>query len=170
MHRAALAVSAVLHTAAVVWAAVRLPARVPVHWSGGLSPDRWGSRTQFVTATALVGVGVAALLVGVAVLLRRIPVRWIDVPYADHWRDPRHEGELRRRLVQDALALCTATLLLLAVITLLAVDAATSPQQRLSGWTVVVVVGYLATVLGRVLWIATVRYRPADGAAPAVRR
>jgi uncharacterized membrane protein len=168
--RTAFAVAFGLHLTAVAWAASRLPLRVPVHWGAGGAPDQWGSRSEFVLSAALAGALVGALSVGAALLLRRVSVQSVRVPFAEHWTSPAHEGELRDRLERDALWLGTATLLMITIATLFAVEAATSARQRLSPWVVVVLVGYLLAVTARCVWSSLVGYRPAPDPAVSPRR
>jgi uncharacterized membrane protein len=159
-----------LHLTAVVWAAARLPPRVPVHWSAGGAPDQWGSRPEFVLSAGLAGALVGALFLGAALLVRRVSVRSVKVPYAEHWTSAAHEDELRDRLERDALWFGTATLLMIAVATLFAVEGAMSAQQRLSPWVPALLVAYLLAMSARCVWSSLVGYRPAPDPVASSRR
>jgi hypothetical protein len=59
----------------------RLPERYPVHFDAAGQPNRWaagGSLEWFILPGVTVGMN--ALLVGLALSIRRIPPRWINLP------------------------------------------------------------------------------------------
>nr|WP_231126826.1 DUF1648 domain-containing protein [Motilibacter aurantiacus] len=156
----AFLVSALAHAAAVAWSAAVLPDRVPTHWGADLRPDAWGSRAGLVTAAALGGAALAALFTGLAALVRRIPLTYVNVPHTDHWTSAANVPALRTRLRSDVLWIGAATLLLLAGLTVLSTQAARSDGQRLPWTFVVLLLGYLVALAGRCGWMYRVRYRP----------
>jgi uncharacterized membrane protein len=161
--RAAFLLSLLLFAGAVVWAAIVLPDRVPVHWGSGGAADRVVSRDRAVAELVVIGAALALLLGGAAALVTRLPMSWINVPHKEYWSRPENRPELHRRLATDLWVIATATLLLLVVIVVQVVLVADDPDPRLGPlfWVAFVVYGVL--VLGLAVNSALRRYRPEDG-------
>ncbi|MDO5684044.1 MAG: DUF1648 domain-containing protein [Propionibacteriaceae bacterium] len=94
-----------------VWAAITLPASVPLHLDFSGEATRWGSRWE------LLGVlGVAALFtVGLpwviaAVIRRGGALTFVNIPFKQWWlATPRREREVRHRLAVDMVAISMLT-------------------------------------------------------------
>ena len=148
-----------LYAAVVAVLTVTLPDRVPLHFGADLQADRGGSRGELLLVAVLTGVLLAALFGGLARWAHRLPLDVVDVPHADHWKRPQHEGELRRRIATDALSVGAATLVFLAAMFALVGRAAVA-GTGLSGWAVVLLAAFLAGVSCWCVWLGTRRYRP----------
>jgi hypothetical protein len=162
--RVAFAAAAVLYAVVVAAGARSLPARVPMHFGAGGTPDRFGSRTELLVTEIALGVGVVVLLGAVAVGMRRVSLAWVNVPHPEYWKAPAHEAELRRRLEADTLGIGTATLLLLAGMSALTARAASS-GDGLGPAAGVLVGAYVLGVLGYCGWMVVGRYRPPTSSA-----
>ncbi len=100
----------VLSVLATLWlTAPALPARVAVHFDFAGRPNRW--TTPFRAAGEFTA-GILAILAifGLAaVLLERLPPRWVNIPHRDEWLAPPHRAAtvalLRRWLAREALAI-----------------------------------------------------------------
>ncbi|WP_432547719.1 DUF1648 domain-containing protein [Kineococcus sp. SYSU DK004] len=157
-------VSVVLFAGVLALSAVLLPERVPLHFGAGGDVDRWGTRAQALTLDVLVGGGTVALLAVLVLTAHRLPLEWVNVPHKDVWSAPEHEPELRRRLREDLAEFGAATVLLLAVVVVLApLHAARTGTGQLPWWAVAAFALYLAyAVLFGVRNVRT-RYRPPSG-------
>jgi len=141
--------------------AATLPGRVPVHFGVDLQVDRTGSRTGLLVVAALAGLLLAALFGGLGRLVGRVRLDLVNVPHERYWKDPEHEDELRRRMRTDVLALGAASLVLLAGEFGL-IGAAAVAGTGLSAWSPVLLVAFLAGVVGWAVWLSTHRYRPPE--------
>ncbi|MCX7817674.1 MAG: DUF1648 domain-containing protein [Kiritimatiellae bacterium] len=78
---------------AALWISLpALPIRVAVHFDLAGRPDRWTHRVQAAaefSGGVVVCVGVFALA---AVLVRRLPARWVNIPNAEQWLAPPHRS------------------------------------------------------------------------------
>jgi uncharacterized membrane protein len=162
--RAVFLVAAATCAAVWLWSAPRLPERVPVHFSGGGSPDSWSSRAAALWTFGLLGVGTGLLFVGLVWFVGRVPAQQINVPRPDYWKQPEHLGRMRRLLAEDMLWLGAWTLLLLAVVQVLVVRAAGMAEPRLGPEGFAAIGIYLLVVVARTAWALTRRYAvPTDG-------
>ena len=66
-------------------AAVTLPDRVPIHFGPGGEADRIVGRQEALVTFAVVGLGIAVLMVGLARWMRRAPLTMVNVPHKDWW-------------------------------------------------------------------------------------
>lgn len=148
----------VLFAAAWVWALVRLPERVAIHFGGSGEADAWSSRTAALVTFAGLGLGTAVLFGGLVRFLGRIPAEHIDVPHPEHWKRPEHLPRLRQLLAEDMWWFGTSTLLLLAAVQVLVVRAAAMDEPRLGPWGPAAVGLYLLAVVARIVWMVTRRY------------
>jgi hypothetical protein len=163
MIRTAFAGAVLLSAAVLVVLAFVLPERVPLHFGVKLTADRFGSRAEFLSISAAVTGGLAALFAGLAALVRRIGLEHLNVPQSAYWKTREREPRLRRYMAEDMLHIGTATLLLLSGVFALTGRAALAGTGVLSGWAVVLLVAYCGYVLGWVTWLLTRRYRPPAG-------
>lgn len=158
----AFAASCIVYTGVLAVLAGVLPDRVPLHFGADLEVDRAGSRTELLLIAALAGLLLAALFGGLGRLVPRIRLDLVNVPHADHWKTPEHEGELRRRLRTDVLVVGAVALTFLAAQFALAGVAAVA-GTGLSPWSVVLLVAFLAGLGSWAVWLSTRRYRPPEG-------
>ncbi|RZU34359.1 DUF1648 domain-containing protein [Blastococcus saxobsidens] len=148
----------VLFAAAWVWALRRLPERVPIHFGGSGEVDAWSSRTAALVTFAALGLGAAALFVGLVRFLARIPAEHITVPHPEHWKRPEHLARLRRLLAEDMWWFGAATLLLLAAVQVLVVRTAGMADPGLGPEGPVAIGVYSIVVIARAVWMVTRRY------------
>ena len=163
MARHAFTLATVLLAVVVAVAAVVLPERVPVHLGVGLTADRYGTRTEFLLVAGGTALGLAVLFPALTLLVRRVPLRALRVPYERYWQAPERRPELRRRLADDLWQLGAGTTLLLAGEFALVTAAGVRGADELSPWAVVLLVAYLGGVVGWLAWLVTGRYRPPGG-------
>ncbi|CAM3336549.1 DUF1648 domain-containing protein [Nocardioides dubius] len=153
----------------VVWVIglLTLPDRVPLHFGGGGDPDRWGSRTEALVTTGLIGGGLVLLFWVLARWLPRAPSELLNLPAADkRWWLATEErtAELRRRLSDDLYGIGAVTVLLIVVLEAITVVISHHDEPSLPGWLWLIVGGYLAGIIGWSIWATTRRYRtPRDG-------
>src|ERR1035437_1641598 len=73
------------------------PGRIPSHFDAAGSPNAWSSRGEFFAFQVAVTLGVAALFVGIAWLLKSTPARLINLPNKIYWLPPeRRRGTMER--------------------------------------------------------------------------
>ena len=153
------AVTTVLAAAAVVIAAGLLPERVPTHFGAGGDADDWSSRTEAVTFLALLTLGMAGLFAALAWWMPRMSMEWVNVPDKQRWIEAGREGELRRRLREDALLFGASTNVLVLSTTIAMVQAASSGTDALPVWWFVVFAGWLLLTTVHAVFIHRARYR-----------
>lgn len=145
-----------------------LPAeRVPLHFAGSGSPDRFGSRGRAVSEMAAVVVVLAAATGGLALLTPRVPLSWVNLPARRRawWTaTPERTDRLRRMLRDDLFVVGAMTLALVAVVDVQTVLVADDPDPRLGPLFWVALVVYLAAVLAWVAHVLRGRYRPGEDA------
>ena len=91
----------------------RLPERVASHFDMRGEVDGWMSPTAFVIAFAAVELLIAGVFLAIGEMVRRISVRFVNLPNAAHWLAPEREGDTRRAIERDLLILGAGTLLLI---------------------------------------------------------
>lgn len=159
--RVAMALACAAYAGVLLIAAVTLPDRVPIHFGPGGEADRIVGRQEALVTFAVLGLGIAVLMVGLARWVRRAPLTMVNVPHKDWWTaTPAREARLRARLETDLLGIGVLTMVLLVVVQAVTVRAADDPEPSLDPVAVAATVGYVALLLAAVLWIATRRYRP----------
>ncbi|MAY98872.1 DUF1648 domain-containing protein [uncultured Nocardioides sp.] len=159
--RVAMALACAAYAGVLLIAAVTLPDRVPIHFGPGGEADRIVGRQEALVTFAVLGLGIAVLMVGLARWMRRAPLTMVNVPHKDWWTaTPAREARLRARLETDLLGIGALTMVLLVVVQAVTVRAADDPEPSLDPVAVAATVGYVALLLAAVLWIATRRYRP----------
>src|ERR1035437_6154230 len=92
------------------------PGRIPSHFDAAGRPNAWSSRGEFFAFQIAVTLGVAALFVGVAWLLKSTPARLINLPNKSYWLAPERRGETMYRLASSFEVFACATVLLLLVV------------------------------------------------------
>lgn len=138
---------------ALVWAyaALTLPARVPIHFGPSGDADRFAARTEALAFFA----GVGALLALVFWLADRATAResltWLNIPHKEWWTaTPERRERARALLRHDGLVLAAATGVLMVVVLASTVAAAAADEPRL-GWVFFAAFG--AYVVGIALWV-----------------
>jgi uncharacterized membrane protein len=106
--------SAVVYDLVWVWQAVMLPQRVPRHWGAAGAPDRFGSRTEALSQSALLGLGLLGLFIVLGWAVTQAPLERLRVPALQEWSRPERR-DLRRALMEDLWVLGILTLLAVAV-------------------------------------------------------
>jgi uncharacterized membrane protein len=92
------------------------PGLVPSHFDAAGRPNAWSSRDEFFTLQVAVTLGVAALFIGIAWLLKSTPARLINLPNKSYWLAPERREETMDRLASSFEVFACATVLLLLVI------------------------------------------------------
>jgi hypothetical protein len=105
-----LVLCAALVQLALLWP--RLPERVASHFDLRGEVDGWMSPRAFVITFALVELGLAGVFLALGEMVRRISVKYINLPHAEHWLAPEREADTRRKLERDLVLLGAGTLLL----------------------------------------------------------
>lgn len=152
------AASVALYAVVWAWSWSRLPERVPTHFDAGGEPDDWSSRAAALGISGLLGFGTALLFLAIVWAVPRVGVQFVNVPNPQYWKRPENLARMRVLAVEDLWWLGAWTMLLLAAVVWLVVRAATAEDPALGLWPLVLVVGYLVAVLGRVAWTYTRRY------------
>ncbi len=133
----------------------RMPASMASHFGAGGQADKWTTKHSFFTGMAALEVGAAVLLLGIAVAMRYIPMRFMNIPHTEYWADPEREDETRERLYCDMLWFGCATLILLNAVVYLTFRANLRPDRSMGHWPWVVMAAYLAWTVGwavRMIW------------------
>ena len=159
--RVAMALACAAYAGVLLIAAVTLPDRVPIHFGPRGEADRIVGREEALVTFAVLGLGIAVLMVGLARWMRRAPLTMVNVPHKDWWTaTPAREARLRARLETDLLGIGALTMALLVVVQVLTVRAADDPAPSLGPAAGIAVVAYVVVLLAVLVWISTRRYRP----------
>ncbi|MTK02649.1 DUF1648 domain-containing protein [Micromonospora sp. CP22] len=160
MQRKGFVVATLCYAAAVGYGALVWPERVALHFGTDLRADSYSSRGTAILVAVVLGLCLVAMFVGLAALVGRIPIDLLNVPHPSYWKQPEHVAELRRRSAEDIYHLGAVTMLFLVGVLVLAVQASTSADHRLSGAAPILLVGYLGYLIGWTIWLWLRRYRP----------
>lgn len=139
-----------------------LPDRVPLHFSGSGSPDRWGSRGEALLTVALVGGGLVLLFWLLARWVPRAPAELVNIAPADkRWwfSTDERSAELRRRIADDLYLIGAATLVLVVVIEAVTLAISHHEDPALPWWLLPIVGCYLAGLIAWSIWAVGRRYR-----------
>ena len=114
-----------------------LPERMAVHFDVHGAPNGWMSRSAFAGWAVGQALGVPALLVGLTYAIHFFPARFLNVPHADYWRDPRHFGEACAILFRASLGFGSALVVWQVLLTQRLVAANRLASPRLEGGQVI---------------------------------
>lgn len=127
----------------------QLPEPVAVHFDVRGAPNGWMSRSAFVRSAVGQALGVPALLIGLTYAIRFLPARFLNVPHAGYWRDPRHFGEACAILFRASLGFVSVLVFWQVLLTQRLVAAnRLSPPRLDSGQVVLLTVLLLVFTLG----------------------
>lgn len=142
-----------------VWALTVLPDRVAAH-VGLDGVDRWGSITEHVVMSVIVGV-VFLPMPWFFLMTARPPGTWLNMPHKDYWfATPERTAVMRRRLFEDALIFSALNLALLAVVVQVGVVLSTRDPQAGGGALLPVSLGVY--LVATAVWVIHFyrRYKP----------
>lgn len=114
----------------------RLPERVASHFDLRGEVDGWMSPTAFVVTFAALELVLAGVFLAVGEMVRRVSVRFINLPNAAHWLAPEREAGTRRAVERDLLLLGAGTLLLLLFAVQESYRVSTTSASALRFWPV----------------------------------
>ena len=137
-----LAVGVFVAGLAVSW--VVLPDRVPLHFGGDGSADRWGTPEEAVTEMALVGLLVGVLMFVLAMSAWRLPFDFVSIPDKEFWQRPENQRVARRRLQDDMYHVGGSLMLFLTAVQAYTVFVADDPRPSFYPWGVVLAVLFVA--------------------------
>lgn len=156
-----LSVAVAAYGVCVLLAAWLLPDRVPLHFNGSGTADRYGSRAEALLLFGLLAVVLLAVLAGSRQLVQRAGLDLVKVPHAAYWKRPEREAELRRRMRVDLDRMFAATFLLCAAVVAATTSVARSGgEDRLPGTFFAVFVAYLPWTAWWLWHLTARRYRP----------
>lgn len=159
--RAAFRAVTPAYVAVLVFLAVTLPDRVPMHFDGAGNADSWGSRTEALVLWTVLGV----VILGGGALLARYATggdgTWLNLPHKDYWLAPERREAFRRRFESDMLGFIAWTGLLLIVLMLITGRAADNGGD-MPGW--VFWAAMAVYLVGTGVWLGWLlrRYRPPE--------
>ncbi len=129
--RVALTLSFTANLTLALVSAIVLPERVAIHFAWGGTADGWASRLDSILLT----LGLYTLLFLTfwlsPALLRRTPVKWVNLPNRAYWLSPERREVTIARFSQRLWAFGTALFLFLLAAGLLTLEANRSDPVRL---------------------------------------
>ncbi len=129
--RVALTLSFTAHLMLTLVSALLLPERVAIHFAWSGAADGWASRLDSILLT----LGLDTLLFLTfwlsPALLRRTPVKWVNLPNRAYWLSPERREATIARFSQRLWAFGTALFLFLLAAGLLTLEANRSDPVRL---------------------------------------
>ncbi|QIF02104.1 DUF1648 domain-containing protein [Roseimicrobium sp. ORNL1] len=63
----------------------RLPEKVATHFTMDGTPDGWMTRQQHLWFMTGMGIGLPSLIVGAFLIIRKVPARFVNLPYREYW-------------------------------------------------------------------------------------
>lgn len=109
----------------------RLPEQVPTHFGPDNRADAWGGKQAFAITYAGVLGGLAALFLGLAVLLRRLPDGAVNLPNREYWLAPERRERTMGRVARELLLMGGASLLFVTATFHLSIRVALAGTDRL---------------------------------------
>jgi uncharacterized membrane protein len=167
MQRALIVVAVLVLATVVQWAVYypALPETVASHFNGAGTPNGWSTKdTFFMVIGAVLGTELV-FLVGLPLILGRLPVAIINLPHRDYWLAPKRRAQSLAAIGARLVWFAAASLMLALVVVQDVVLANLDASVRLSSVTPVALVAYLAFA---VLWLIALFRRfklPAPSAA-----
>jgi len=134
----------------------RLPDSVASHFNASGQPDSWSSKDSFVLTNLAMIAGISIVCLGIASLLRRIPVSWINLPNKDYWLAPQRKDDTLSTLSVQFGWLACATVAFFVILFQLEILANLRSNQILGG-TFWLFLGLYLAFTG--VWIVRLRRR-----------
>lgn len=147
MRRLDLRILLILIILCVVQAAYyypRLPSSVASHFNVSGQPDSWSSKDSFVLTNIATIAGISIICLGIASLLRRIPISWINLPNKDYWLAPERKDDTLSTLSMQFGWLACATVALFIAMFQLTILANLSTDKTLGNTSWLFIGLYLA--------------------------
>lgn len=154
----------VAYAAAAVWAAISGPDPFPTHFGLSGQTPTWTPRGEAVLLHALVAAITAAVTVGLALALPRVPSSVVRTPRRDYWLSPEHRPAFDT--IVSGFVLWTGGLVLLlraATIVVTIVD----PAETAAKATLPIL--FLVAVAGSVGYLVWLLFHPPRRSAPGHR-
>lgn len=149
-----------LYGAAAVVVLVLGPDEVAGHLGVNGSVNRRDPTALFVLGLSITLAGVVALFVAIPTIVRRAPIRFINVPHRDQWDTPKNRAVLAVRLGGDMLVIAAATVLLFIGVLVVSTLGGLGVDLN-GGETLLLIAGYLVTIAFVVIpGVAGARYTP----------
>jgi hypothetical protein len=131
---------------AYVWlSGERLPQRVATHFTMDGTADGWMDRREHLWYMTAVGLGIPLLIVGAFLLIRKVPSRFVNLPYREYWLAEERRPATDAWMTRAALWLCCGIILGMGVLHELILHANTLSPARLNSKEVMFV---LAIMMG----------------------
>jgi serine/threonine-protein kinase len=80
-----------------------LPERMATHFGAGGQPNGWMKRSTYLAFFGAVGVGLPLLFVAFSLIVRFVPVQFINIPDREYWLGPEHREETSAYISQQLL-------------------------------------------------------------------
>ncbi|HXJ37342.1 MAG TPA: DUF1648 domain-containing protein [Candidatus Eisenbacteria bacterium] len=125
-----------------------LPERVASHFDGAGRPNGWMARDAFVTTNVTMFALLVVVFVGMPAFLRRVPVRFVNLPNKDYWLAPERREASVERIGEWLSWLGVATALVLALAEELALRANLHGGGQMTSMPLVVGLGAYAAFMG----------------------
>lgn len=116
-----------------------LPERVPLHFGGDGTADRWGTPEQAVLEMAGVGLLVGVVMFTLAMSAWRLPFDFVSIPDKEFWERPENQRVARRRLQDDMYHVGGSLMLFLTAIQAYTILVADDASPSFWPWGVVLV-------------------------------
>ena len=121
----------------------RMPAVMASHFDGAGNPNAYVSRDSFFALFAFV-LGLIVFAFGAPpVLLRRLPISWINLPHREYWLSPARREDSLARITDELTWFGVASLVMFLFISELVYRANLEPEPRLSPALWVLLAAYL---------------------------
>ncbi len=145
---AALCLSFLVYLA---WSAPLLPERVATHFGSGGQPNGWMSRSMHLLFMGALGVGLPLVSAVLALVVRLVPARFINVPHREYWLSPERQSQTCTYISRQLLWLACLEVVFFAGMQFLIVEAnRTAPVQLPMERFLPMVGGFLVAVA---VWI-----------------
>ena len=139
-----------------------LPDTIATHFNASGAPDSWGGKTAYTLAMLLVLTCMSLLWPLIAIVLKKVPVRFISMPNREYWFSEERR-ELTVSMIAKYLSLMGAsTNVLLIAVNFLTFSANTHADVRLNTLHTTVALGLYFAVLALIIVAMIVRFRKRD--------
>lgn len=109
-----------------------LPLKVATHFNVGGQPDDWSTRHQWAVSTVFMAIFLPALVLGLTMLVRWLPLGMINLPNRSYWLAPENLPAMHQKLMAFGVWMAALVVYLFVALHILILEAHRFNPPRLS--------------------------------------
>ena len=139
-----------------------LPDTIATHFNASGVPDSWGGKTAYTITMLLVLTCMSLLWLLIAIVLKKVPVRFISMPNREYWFSEERRASTLSMIAKYLFLMGASTNVLLIAVNFLTFSANTHADVRLNTLQTTVSLGLYCAVLALIIAAMIVRFRKRD--------